>query len=151
MISKNIGKLKQETKHFSHLKVKREWYLFDASKFYLGRLASQIAIILMGKHRSYFSPHADVGDSVAVINAEKIKISGQKLESKKYYKHTGYIGLLKETSLKEPLAKDCKKDIFRAVKNMLPKNKLQKNRLKRLRIFINEKHGMKNISFKTMD
>ena len=144
----NTGKVKKETKHLSHLQIKRQWYLFDASKFYLGRLASQIASILIGKHKAEFSPHLDVGDIVVVINASKIKVSGRKLEEKKYFRHTGYTGHLKEFRLKDLLEKKPERVIYLAVKNMLPKNKWQKKRLKRLKIFADSTHPYKDQKIK---
>ncbi len=137
-------KLKEETKHLSHLDIKRDWYLFDASRFYLGRLASKIATLLIGKHKPTYSPHLDVGDIVVVINAKKVKVTGRKLEEKRYFRHTGYVGHLKEITLKELLEKNPEEVIYRAVKNMLPKNKLQKKRLRRLKIFAGNSHPYKD-------
>ncbi|MCD6156252.1 MAG: 50S ribosomal protein L13 [Candidatus Atribacteria bacterium] len=146
-----MAKVKETTKHISHVDVQRDWYLFDASKYILGRLASQIAIILQGKHKPQYSPHIDLGDCVVVINAKKVKVTGRKLEEKKYYRHTGYVGHLKEETLKELLERKPEEVIYRAVKNMLPKNKLQKRRLRRLKVFADEKHPYTKIKFKAVN
>lgn len=135
---------RKETKHLGHTNIKRNWYLFDASEFYLGRLASKVAVFLIGKHKPTYSSHLDLGDIVVVVNAKKVKASGRKLEEKKYYRHTGYVGHLKEINLKELLKKKPEEVIFRAVKNMLPKNKLQKKRLKRLKVFAGSQHPYKD-------
>ena len=120
--------------------IKREWHLIDAQDQILGRLATKIARLLIGKHKPTFVPHLDCGDYVVVINAAKIKVTGRKLKNKIYYRHTGYMGGLKEVRLEEMLAKDPTRVIWLAVKNMLPKNKLRKRRLKRLKIFAEENH-----------
>ncbi len=120
--------------------IQREWHLIDAKGQVLGRLATKIAHLLMGKHKAAFAPHLDSGDYVVIINAAQIRVTGKKLKDKIYYRHTGYLGGLKETRLEEMLAKDPARVIWLAVKNMLPKNKLQKQRLKRLKIFADENH-----------
>jgi large subunit ribosomal protein L13 len=121
--------------------VKRAWLLVDASEAPLGRLATQIATYLTGKHKAMFTPHIDCGDFVVVINAAKVPVTGDKLEAKKYYHYSGYPSGLKETTLKAQLAKDPSKVIQAAVKGMLPKNKLANERLKRLKIFADENHS----------
>jgi len=136
-------KVKEETKHLSSKKIKRDWYLLDASRYRLGKLATIIATLLIGKHKSSYSPHIDVGDSVVVINARHLKVHKSRKEEKIYYHHTGYVGHLKKKTLKELLKEDPKKIIFIAVKNMLPKNRLQKKRLKRLKIFNDEGKNLK--------
>jgi len=120
--------------------IKREWHLIDAKGQVLGRLATKIAQLLMGKHKSTFVPHLDCGDYVVVINAAEVKVTGKKLKDKIYYRHTGYMGGLKEVRLEEMLAKNPTRVIWLAVKNMLPKNKLRKQRLERLKIFADENH-----------
>ena len=120
--------------------IKRQWHLIDARGKILGRLATKIAQLLIGKHKPTFVPHLDSGDYVVVINAAQIKVTGKKLKKKIYYRHTGYMGGLKETRLEEMLAKHPTRVIWLAVKNMLPKNKLRKQRLKRLKIFADETH-----------
>lgn len=113
--------------------MKRERYIIDATGKSLGRIASEIAIILQGKHKPDFNPAKDTGDFVIVKNVEKIKFSGKKLKKKKYYFHSGYLGGLKEFTLEEMFKKDPKKVLKLAVSGMLPKNKLRKRRLKRLK------------------
>jgi len=120
--------------------VKRNWWEIDADGKVLGRLASRIAVILMGKHKPDYLPYLDIGDFIVVINAEKIKVTGSKLENKFYYRHSGYPGGLKSTTLKELLKKHPERVIMYAVKNMLPKNKLKKRRLKRLKIYAGSAH-----------
>jgi len=100
--------------------VQRDWYVVDATGKTLGRLASEIAKILIGKHKPNYTPHVDNGDFVIVVNAEKIHVTGKKLEKKIYYKHTGYMGHLKETTLKELLQKKPEEVIRLAVRGMLP-------------------------------
>ncbi len=120
--------------------VKRDWYLVDATGKTLGRLASEIAKILMGKNKPTYTPHVDSGDFVVVVNAEKVFTTGRKLEQKKYYRHTGYFGHLKETTLKEMLEKKPEEVIRLAVRGMLPKNKLRDRRMKRLKVYAGPEH-----------
>lgn len=119
---------------------KRDWHLVDLKGQTLGRAASNIAKILMGKHKADFAPHRDAGDFVIAINASHIKVTGQKLKQKIYYHHSGYDGNLKEISLEIMLAKDPRKVISHAVSGMLPKNKHRDLRLKRLKVFVGSKH-----------
>ncbi len=123
--------------------VQREWYLVDATGKTLGRLASEIAKILMGKHKPTYTPHVDGGDFVVVVNAEKIHATGKKLDKKIYYKHTGYPGGLKETTLREMLQKKPEEVIRLAVRGMLPKNKLRDRRMKRLKVYAGPEHPHK--------
>ncbi len=123
--------------------VQREWYLVDATGKTLGRLASEIAKILMGKHKPTYTPHVDGGDFVVVINAEKIHATGKKLNQKIYYRHTGYPGGLKETTLREMLQKKPEEVIRLAVRGMLPKNKLRDRRMKRLKVYAGPGHPHK--------
>lgn len=120
--------------------IKREWYLVDASTMPLGKLAVIIADKLMGKSKVTYTPHIDNGDYVVVINAKDIKVTGEKMTQKKYYRHSGYPGGLKELKLEEVLEKDPTRVIREAVKGMLPKNKLAAERLKRLRVFAGPEH-----------
>jgi len=120
--------------------IKRNWWVVDASGKILGRLATKIARILMGKHKRDYTPHVDNGDFVIVVNAEKIKVTGKKLKDKIYYHHTGYLGHLKSISLEKLLEKHPERVIMLAVKRMLPKNKLQKKRLKRLKVYAGPAH-----------
>jgi len=120
--------------------IKREWHLFDAKDQILGRLATKIAVLLMGKNKVSYTPHLDVGDYLVVINASQIRVTGKKMRQKIYYRHTAYMGGLKETRLEEQMEKDPTKVIELAVKNMLPKNKLRRERMKRLKVFAEETH-----------
>lgn len=120
--------------------VTRQWYVVDASSMTLGRLATLIAKHLMGKHKAMYTPHIDCGDNVVVINAEKVVVTGNKLADKKYYRHSGYPGGLKEVSLSEQLSKHPNRVIEHAVKGMLPKNKLTSPRLARLKIYAGPQH-----------
>lgn len=120
--------------------IKRAWHLLDAQGEVLGRLATQIAQLLIGKHKVYFVPHLDCGDYVVVINAVGIKVTGNKAEQKKYYRHSGYPGGFKETTFKQQLTKDPRKIILLAVSRMLPKNKLRAGRMARLKVFGDKKH-----------
>ncbi|TSC54503.1 MAG: large subunit ribosomal protein L13 [Microgenomates group bacterium LiPW_31] len=120
--------------------IKHFWHLIDANGQILGRLASEIATLLIGKNKPYFVPHLDCGDYVVVINAKEIKVTGKKETQKQYYRHSGYPGGFRQVNLKEQMAKDPRKIIEHAVAGMLPKNKLKDKRLVRLKIFIDEKH-----------
>jgi len=123
--------------------VKRDWYIVDAAGKTLGRLATEIAKILMGKHKVTYTPHVDNGDFVIVINADKIHVTGKKLDKKIYYKHTGYFGHLKEETLRQKLQKKPEEVIYLAVRGMLPKNKLRKGMLKRLKVYAGPEHPYK--------
>ena len=120
--------------------VEHQWHVVDASGKTLGRLVSRIAVLLMGKHKPYYVPYLDTGDYVVVINASKVKVTGNKTKQKTYYRHSNYPGGLKAITFNQQLAKDSRKIIELAVKNMLPKNKLRQQRLKRLKIFKTDKH-----------
>ena len=124
--------------------VNRDWYIFDASKTPLGRLSTQIAILLMGKNKPIFTKHIDCGDYVIVINSDKLVVTGDKLTQKKYYHHSMHPGGLKEIDLQTQLTKDSTKIIERAVRGMLPVNKLRDQRLARLFIFLDNKHKFKD-------
>ena len=113
--------------------MERETHKIDASGKILGRLASEITILLRGKHKSNFQPNEDGGDFVIVKNVSKIRVTGKKMEKKKYYRHSGYLGGLKEISLKELFAKDPAKVLKIAVLRMLPRNKLSREQIKRLK------------------
>lgn len=117
-----------------------DWYLVDAEGQTLGRLSSRIATYLLGKHKVQYSPHLDCGDNVVVINASKIAISGNKLEDKKYYHHSGYPGGIKETSLAELLERHPAAAVEKAVYGMLPKNRLSDDRLRRLKVYAGTDH-----------
>ena len=118
----------------------RKWYVVDAKDKVLGRLASEIALRLRGKHKAEFAPHMDNGDFVIVINADKIKVTGQKLSRKVYYRHTGHIGGLKETTLAELMAKKPGQAITKAVRGMLPKSALGYQLITKLKVYAGPEH-----------
>lgn len=120
--------------------VPEKWFVVDAEGAILGRLASSVAARLRGKHNPLFTPHVDTGDFVIVINAEKIRLTGNKLIQKKYYRHTGYIGGLKTATAKEVLAKRPEELIRHAVKGMLPKNRLGSQLFKKLKVYAGGEH-----------
>lgn len=120
--------------------VEKNWRLIDATDQTLGRLATQIARILTGKNKPIYCTHIDVGDRVIVVNAEKIKVTGNKLQDKMYYRHSGYPGSLREISCGDLLEKHPERLIEYAVNGMLPKNKLRKARMKKLRIYKGASH-----------
>ena len=121
--------------------IKREWWVIDASSMPLGKLAVVIADKLMGKSKVTYTPHIDNGDYVVVTNAKKLVVTGDKMLQKKYYRHSGYPGGIKELKLEEVVEKDPSKAIVQAVKGMLPKNKLLADRMMRLRVFDGEEHA----------
>ncbi len=114
--------------------MRRQTHIIDATGKVLGRLASEIAVLLRGKHKPNFVPYQDVGDFVVVKNIDKIRITGKKMEKKKYYRHTGYLGGLRVTSLEKLFAKNPAEVLKRAVWGMLPRNKLRSKQIKRLKI-----------------
>ncbi len=120
--------------------IRRDWYVVDAAEQTLGRLATQLAFRLRGKHKPEYTPHMDTGDNLIVINAEKIKVTGAKLQDKMYYRHTGYEGNLKETNLEKLLAEHPERVIEFAVKGMLPKNPLGRAMFKKLHVFAGAAH-----------
>ena len=120
--------------------VERKWYLVDATDKTLGRLSSKIASMLRGKHKPIFTPHVDCGDYVVVINAEKVKVTGNKLEDKEYKRHSGYPGGLKTVTLEKMLEDKPEDVMIHAVKGMLPKGKLGRQMLKKLRVYKGAEH-----------
>ena len=120
--------------------IKREWYVVDATGLTLGRLASQIASVLRGKHKPIFSPHMDCGDFVIVINAEKVRVTGDKLDQKMYYRHSGYPGGLKTISLRDQMKQHPDRVIRLAVRGMLPKNRLGRQMIKKLKVYREPDH-----------
>ncbi len=121
--------------------VKRDWFLVDATDKTLGRLSSEIASRLRGKHKTIYTPHVDTGDYIVVVNAEKIHVTGNKLKDKMYYKHTGFIGNLKSISLGDLLERAPERALELSVKGMLPKNSLGRTMLKKLKIFSGAEHA----------
>ena len=120
--------------------VERKWYLVDATDKTVGRLSSKIASMLRGKHKPIFTPHVDCGDYVVVINAEKVKVTGKKLEDKEYKRHSGYPGGLKTVTLEKMLEDKPEDVMIHAVKGMLPKGKLGRQMLKKLRVYKGAEH-----------
>ena len=129
-----------KTFSLKNTEVSRDWVVFDASDKILGRFATKIADKLRGKDKPTFTPHVDGGDFVVVINADKVKVTGNKAEQKKYYKHSLYPGGLKEKSYKEVLESTPERIIENAVKGMLPKNKLGKSIIKKLKVYSGSEH-----------
>ena len=117
-----------------------KWFVVDAKDQILGRLSTTIAMRLRGKHNPLFTPHADMGDWIVVINAEKIKLTGNKLDKKMYYRHSGYIGGLKEINAKKQLEKKPEELIRHSVKGMLPKNRLGRQLFKKLKVYSGAEH-----------
>jgi large subunit ribosomal protein L13 len=120
--------------------IQRDWHVVDAAGMVLGRLATQIATLLRGKHKPTFTPHLDGGDFVIVVNCEKIVVTGRKAEQKMYYRHTGYPGGLKVVNYKTMLARHPQRILYFAVKGMLPKGRLGRQQLKKLRVYAGPKH-----------
>lgn len=120
--------------------IARKWYVVDATDMTLGRLASEIAKVLRGKNKPIFTPHLDMGDYVIVTNAEKIKVTGKKMEQKIYYRHSDYVGGMKETKLKDKLAKKPEEVIELAVKGMLPKGPLGRQMYRKLFVYAGPEH-----------
>lgn len=121
-------------------KIERKWYVVDAEGQTLGRLASEVAKVLRGKNKPVFTPHIDTGDYVIVINAEKITVTGKKLDQKIYYNHSEYVGGMKETTLREMMAKKPEKVIELAVKGMLPKGPLGRSMITKLHVYAGAEH-----------
>ena len=120
--------------------IERKWYVVDATGYTLGRLASEVAKILRGKNKPIFTPFIDTGDYVIIVNADKIKVTGKKLEQKIYYNHSDYVGGMRETTLKEMLAKKPERVIELAVKGMLPKGPLGRSMYKKLFVYAGPEH-----------
>ena len=121
--------------------IERKWYVVDATGYTLGRLASEVAKVLRGKNKAIFTPHIDTGDYVIVVNADKIKVTGKKLQQKIYYNHSDYVGGMKETTLKEMMAKKPEDVIKLAVKGMLPKGPLGRQMIKKLHVYAGPEHA----------
>jgi large subunit ribosomal protein L13 len=120
--------------------VTRKWYVVDASEAPLGRVATKIATLLTGKGKPMFTHHIDCGDYVVVINADKVNVTGNKLDTKTYYRHSGHPGGLTETSMRDVMQNDSTKVVFAAVRGMLPVNKLRDGRLDRLKVYAGSQH-----------
>jgi large subunit ribosomal protein L13 len=120
--------------------ITRAWHVIDATDVVLGRLASQTAVLLRGKHKPTFAPHVDMGDFVIIINADKVALTGAKLEQKRAYRHSGFPGGLKSQSYTELLAKAPEKAVEKAVRGMLPKNSLARQQLSKLKVYAGAEH-----------
>ncbi len=120
--------------------IERGWYLVNAEGKTLGRLASEIAKVLRGKHKPIYTPHLDCGDYVIVINADKVRVTGRKLDQKMYYRHSGYPGGLKSISLRNQLQKHPERVLEAAVRGMLPKNRLGRKMMRKLKVYAGESH-----------
>ena len=121
--------------------IERKWYVVDATGYTLGRLASEVAKVLRGKNKAVFTPHIDTGDYVIVVNADKIKVTGKKLDQKIYYRHSEYVGGMKETALREMMAKKPEKVVELAVKGMLPKGPLGRQMYTKLHVYAGPEHN----------
>lgn len=121
--------------------VERKWYVVDATDMVLGRLASQVAMVLRGKNKPTFTPNVDTGDYVIIINADKVRFTGKKLEKKYYRYHTGYIGGLKEVQYKKLMAEKPEFVVYKAVKGMLPKNAIGRTMIKKLHVYAGNEHN----------
>jgi large subunit ribosomal protein L13 len=139
-IFKKSGYYHMKTFVAKETELEKKWYLVDAQDKILGRLATQIAVRLRGKHKPVFTPHADTGDFVVVVNAEKVAMTGTKLDDKIYYRHSGYLGGLKQISARKLLEKKPEEVLMLAVKRMLPKNSIGRRQLKKLKIYAGPEH-----------
>ena len=122
-------------------KIERKWYVVDATGHTLGRLASEVASVLRGKNKPEFTPHVDTGDYVIIVNADKVKVTGKKMDQKIYYHHSDYIGGMKETTLREMMNKHPERVIEYAVKGMLPKGPLGRSMIKKLHVYAGAEHA----------
>lgn len=120
--------------------IKRKWFVVDAQGKTLGRLATRVASVLIGKHKPEFVPHMDVGDFVIVVNADKIHVTGRKMDQKKYYRHSGYPGGLSEITLRDQLVRYPTRAVELAVRGMLPKNRLGRKMLRKLKVYASPEH-----------
>jgi large subunit ribosomal protein L13 len=120
--------------------VERQWYVIDASDVVLGRLASQVAVLLRGKHKPVFAPHVDTGDFVVVVNAEKVALTGAKAEQKQDYRHSGYPGGLRATSYAQLLERNPRRAVEKAVRGMLPHNRLSRQQITKLKVYAGPEH-----------
>ena len=133
--------MKKITNTVSAKDIKQQWWLLDADNQVLGRFASQVAQILRGKHRVNYSPNLYMGDAVIIVNADKIRLTGNKADSKKYFSHSGYPGGVKFTNYKDLMKNDSDKVVVNAIKGMLPKNRLGREILTHLRVYKDTNHG----------
>ena len=136
-----IGGIPMKTYMANPDKIERKWYVVDADGCTLGRLASEVAKVLRGKNKPEYTPHIDTGDYVIVVNAEKVKVTGKKLQQKIYYNHSDYVGGMKETTLAEMMAKKPERVIELAVKGMLPKGPMGRDMIKKLHVYAGAEHA----------
>ena len=136
-----IGGIPMKTYMANPDKIERKWYVVDAAGCTLGRLASEVAKVLRGKNKPEYTPHIDTGDYVIVVNAEKVKVTGKKLQQKIYYNHSDYVGGMKETTLAEMMAKKPERVIELAVKGMLPKGPMGRDMIKKLHVYAGAEHA----------
>jgi len=120
--------------------IRRRWYVVDAQGKTLGRLATQVARILRGKHKPTFSPHLDTGDHVIIVNADKVQVTGKKLDAKRYYRYSGYLGGLSSVILREQMERHPDRVLVHAIRGMLPRNRLGRAMLKKLKVYAGSKH-----------
>ncbi len=133
--------MSQKTYSAKPTDITRKWYVVDASDATLGRISTQVATLLTGKGKTQFTHHIDTGDYVIVINSDKLVVTGNKLQDKKYYRHSGFPGGIKEASLADKMAKDSTQVILHSIRGMLPVNKLRDARLARLKIYAGSEHN----------
>ena len=133
--------MNRQTTNLKKEEITRKWYVVDASQYTLGRLTSQVAAVLRGKNKPEYTPNLDLGDYVIVINAEKVKLTGNKLDQKIYYNHSDYVGGMKETTLREMMAKKPELVIEHAVKGMLPKGPLGREMYTKLHVYAGPEHN----------
>ncbi len=128
------------TKSFRKEDVKRDWWIVDATNMTVGRLSTQVATLLRGKHKPWFTPHVDTGDFVIIVNADKVIMEGKRAEKKQYFRHSGYPGGQKVDTFKNLIVKNPEKIIQHSVKGMLPKNRLGREIVKKLKVYTNDQH-----------
>ena len=145
------GGIKVNTFMAKKEEIKRDWYVIDAAGVPLGRLATKIASILRGKHKPIYTPHVDTGDHVIVLNAEKVVLTGNKLDNKMYYRHSGYPGGIKSETYRSFLNRSPEKVVYKAVWGMLPHNALGRSMIKKLKIYKGEKHPHEAQQPKTLE
>ena len=131
--------------------VKRDWFVVDATDKVLGRLASEVAIRLRGKHKPEYTPHVDTGDHIVIVNAEKVRVTGRKVEAKNYYSHSGYPGGIKQVTLSDQLERHPTRVLEAAVKGMLPKNSLGRAMFAKLRVYARAEHSHQAQQPKVLD
>ncbi|MDR2084001.1 MAG: 50S ribosomal protein L13 [Bacteroidales bacterium] len=146
-----MDKLSYKTISANKNSVVKEWILIDAEDQVLGRLASRVAMILRGKHKPSYTPHVDCGDNVIIINAEKVKVTGQKVDQKEYVRHSGYPGSQRFRTVREMMVKDPTFVLNHAIKGMLPKNALGRELLRNVRIYVGPEHKHEAQEPKTID